>query len=733
MADAGGRSTLTALLGHVAEVVIALRADGTITFASPSVRDLLGYDPEAVVGRNLVEFLHPDELEYNLDNIARWVGRDGTPRGERQRARTSTGDWVWVDYDLVSGEAVTPFGDLVLTLRGDGWADADGPARRQRLLNEDRLVRLASAFLQVPVERFEEGLAAAMGELAGLPWITRVSAWRSEGDRAVRRSVWEAPRGAPTVALPDRMRIDDWRFLRRLAAGEEVHIRSAAHLPDDWADERTWMVEAGVQSALAVPMLVGPTFTGFVMVEVTLGDMAFDAGHLSTVRSAAAILAEAFARHDVERELARRAREDALTGLPNRWAFAEHLDTALAALEQGEVAGLAVALVDLDRFKLVNDAFGHAGGDRLFTEVVRRITAVAPEGTLVARLGGDELLVLHPDVAGADDAVARTRELVASLDPPFEVDGAPVVLTASVGVAHATGADGGSGELLRRAEVAMYRAKDAGGHQVAVDAPVGDGEVAHRLRREAELRDAVDRDHLDVYFQGEWDLDGSHLVGAEALVRWPHPADGVLAAGAFIPLAEECGVIEQLGAQVLRRACRSLAAWRTTGLPDEFVLRVNLSAHQLRQADIVEVVIDALRDADVPAASLCLELTESALLVDPVRAAEVLAELRAAGVGLAVDDFGTGYSSLLYLKRLPLTSLKIDRSFVAGLPDDASDAAIVRAVIGLAHSLGVGITAEGVETDEQRGTLVDLGCHRAQGYLLSRPEPEADFAARLRT
>jgi diguanylate cyclase (GGDEF)-like protein/PAS domain S-box-containing protein len=722
---------LGALLGHVREVLVAIRADGTITFASPSIRGLLGYDPEAVIGRNLLEFLHPDELDEIVESIARWVGRDGTPRGQRQRARTSAGDWMAIEYEVIAGEAVVPFGDIVMTLRRDHEADPTDAERRQMLHNEDRLVRLASVFLHIPVERFEDGLDEAIAELAGLEWVTRVSAWRAAGDRVTRRAVWEAPRNAPTISLPDRLRIDDWRFLRRLAAGEEVHIRSASHLPDDWEEERSWMVGGGVRSSLSVPMLAGGVFTGFVMAEVTLGDIAFDATHLTTVRSAAAILAEAFARHDVELELARRAQCDALTGLPNRWAFAERLGDALALAEAGSAAGVGVALVDLDRFKLVNDAFGHRCGDRLFAEVAQRFEQAAGESAVVGRLGGDELLVLHPDVGSLDDAVANTRSLVEVLEAPFEVEGEPVVLTASVGVAFAPDLDGGGDELVRRAEVAMYRAKQAGGHRLTAEEPGPDGEVARRLRREAELRDAVERDGLDVYFQGEWDLDGESLVGAEALARWTHPADGLLEAGTFIPMAEECGVIEQLGVQVLRRSCQALARWRAAGLPDDFVVRVNLSAHQLRQPDLVEVVVEALVDADVPAASLCLELTESALLVDPARATAVLGRLRELGVGLAVDDFGTGFSSLVYLKRLPLTSLKIDRSFVSGLPDDASDAAIVEAVVGLARSLGVSITAEGVETGEQRAALVAMGCRRAQGFLLSRPEPEADFAARL--
>ena len=726
------RALLSALFHHVDEAIVAIDADGVITWASPGITTLVGHDPQAVVGERIVDLLHPDEVDGILEAVTRWAGRRGSPRGEVHRVRGVDGKWVRVRYDTVTGPEVAALGEILITLRpgeGDdlGASIAD---LRARDAAGDRLVRLASAFLGGGPSTFAAALDAALVELAGLEWVTRLSVWRVEGDRFVRKAVWEAPTGVPGSSLPRWLPVDGSALLRRLANLEEVHIRSVEHLPDDWALDRETLAASGVRSALAVPMVADGRCEGYLAGEVTLDDAAFDASHMTTLRSAAAIITEAFARHDVEVELERRARQDPLTGLANRFAFDEDLAVALERVGRG-VPGVAIALVDLDRFKVVNDALGHTEGDLLLAEVASRVHAACADGTRLARLGGDELLVLHDDVVDLEDALERTSALTSALAAPFDLGGRPWVLTASVGVAHTDDPAVTPVELLRRADVAMYRAKAAGGDRIETDDEQLRGAVAAQLRREAELRAAVQADELAVHHQGEWDLRDGSLIGAEALVRWDHPDDGLLTAAAFVPIAEESDLVLELGTCVLDRACAQLAAWRAAGLGDEFVLRINLSARQLRRDGLVEQVSDVLARHEVPAPSVCLELTESALLVDPEGAIELLHQLRDLGVGLAVDDFGTGYSSMVYLKRLPVTALKIDQSFVAGLGQDAGDLAIVRACVELGRSLGLEVTAEGVETEAQRDVLVELGCHRAQGFLLSRPEPAGALTERL--
>ncbi len=717
---------LHALMDHLDEVVLCCTPEGTITFANAATRLVLGHHPDQVLGRNLVEFVHPDEQDEAAESLLRWEGRSGTPRGQGHEIATADGQWLSMHYEVVVGDGALPLGGIVLTLRPA--ADHD-PTRRdllQRVLNEDRLVRLASTFLRHGIDDFGAGLDEAMAELAGLEWVTRASVWVVDTEEVVCRSVWAARANAPTRALPERAPRNANRVLRRLEVGEEVHIRSVQHLPQDWAVERSELTEAGVRSLVAVPMTDTGHFLGFVMVEVTLSELAFDASALATLRSSAAILAAALVRHEAEVELARRAHTDVLTGLANRWAFLDEVAVAQRALKDGRVGAFAVALVDFDRFTLLNDAYGHDAGDQLLVAAADRMRRAAPGGTLVARLHADEFLVLHPAVDATAEAASLTEVVVDALTPPFDLDGRPVRLDVSAGVVVVDDPDVEGPELLRRADLVMQDARVLGAGRVAVESEALHEQVTARFEREVELRASVAAGELEVYFQGEWDLGTGTLVGAEALARWPHPRAGLLAASEFIPVAEECGVIVELGTSVLRSACRLAAGW-----PAHLILRVNLAPRQLLAGDLVAVVRSALEAGGLESHRLCLELTESALLRDPARSVAVLHGLRSLGVGLAIDDFGTGYSSLAYLKHLPVTSLKIDRAFVAGLPEDATDQAIVRTVVSLAETMDFTVTGEGVERPEQRQALLDLGCTRAQGFLLSVPEPPDAFAARL--
>ncbi len=727
------RATLTAMLSHVDEAIVATDEAGVVRFASAGVRALLGLDPDAVVGRNLLDFLHPDELEELAESMERWHGRSGSPRGQVQRVRASDGTWREVYYDAVTGPRVAPF-SIVVTIRAAEDADPVQGELVQRVLAEEILLRLTKTFLELPLERFDEGLDHALSALAALEWTTRISIWLVDDDRLVRRATWEAPANAPALRLPPRFRLASSPAMRALVSGDEIRFSREVPLADSaWAADRIVFEKSGVQSALAVPMMGGGRFTGALALESTIGDVAFDTTHTFTVRSAAAILGEAFVRNEAERRLADQARIDPVTGLGSRWAFDVALVRALEDVRTGTSPGCGLAIVDLDRFKMVNDALGHRAGDSLLADVATRLVGAAGARTLLARLGGDEILVLHEHEADAAGTIDRTRALLGALAAPFEIQGTRITLTASAGVVHAGDVSADAGELLRRADLAMYRAKALGGDHLEVDDADLREQVASRLGREAGLRAALADGRLIVHYQGEWDLGTGALIGAEALARWDHPVEGLLTAGSFIALAEDCGLINELGRFVLREACAAVAGWRSRGLDDGFVLRVNLAARQLRQPDLVDQVADALADAGLPASALCLELTESALLIDPDGSVAVLARLRELGVGLAVDDFGTGYSSLLYLKRLPLTALKIDRAFVMGLPDDRRDRAIVASTIQLADALGISATAEGVETEGQRQALVELGCRRAQGFLFARPEPFEVFAARVLT
>ena len=434
-------------------------------------------------------------------------------------------------------------------------------------------------------------------------------------------------------------------------------------------------------------------------------------------------------RRRIEEQLAHQAVHDALTGLPNRLLAAERLEQALARSSRTG-SEVAVLFVDLDRFKLVNDSRGHAAGDELLVTVAERLRRVVRGSDVVARFGGDEFVVVCEDRTAAFEASRVAHRITEALRDPFVVDGQEVFLSASVGIAVSEGA-GSPETLLRDADAAMYRAKEKGrSRSEFFDATMRTAAIEH-LETQSALHRAIERDELRVLYQPVVDVASGAVTGVEALVRWDHPQFGLVPPASFIPLAEETGLIVPIGAWVLGEATAQLARWRQQPWGGSLTVNVNLSARQLRQPDLVPALMAALLRSGLEPGRLCLELTETTFMEDAGNHRETLTAIQELGVGLAIDDFGTGYSSLTYLKRFPVSVLKVDQAFVRGLGEDASDTAIVKSVIDLAHALGLVVVAEGVETSEQVEHLRELGCDLAQGYFFARPEPAADFERRL--
>ena len=430
-------------------------------------------------------------------------------------------------------------------------------------------------------------------------------------------------------------------------------------------------------------------------------------------------LADVTSRHDAMTALAEAASRDALTGLANRSLLRERICIALAT---GVPAGLL--FLDLDDFKLINDGLGHAVGDRLLLEVANRLRRVARPADTVARMGGDEFVVLCEGIGGGAELARRAEALQAALRPPFAIGGQRRHVSASIGCRMAGDSDDAE-TLLRDADVAMYHAKGEGKARVVAFSDAMRGRLVRRLELGHELRRAVEHDALDLHFQPQVELRTERLVGVEALARWTHPRLGPVSPEEFIPVAEETGLIETLGTWVLRRACRELAAWRARPAFAELTMTVNVSVHQISDPRYADVVANALAAAGVPAAALCVELTETAIMSAGSGALDVLRAIRALGVYVAVDDFGTGYSSLAALKQLPVEVLKVDRSFVDGLGTEPEDSAIVASVMSLAHAMGLHVIAEGIETPLQASELTALGCTVGQGYLFAPPLPAA--------
>ena len=432
-------------------------------------------------------------------------------------------------------------------------------------------------------------------------------------------------------------------------------------------------------------------------------------------------------RRELESRLAWQAFHDPLTGLANRVLFTDRVTHALSRRTR-DVSDIAVMYIDLDHFKVINDTFGHTTGDQLLRQVSRRIELEVRGSDTVARLGGDEFAILMED-ADAEMCQATAERVLATLTRPFNFDGREAIVGASIGISQAEPGEN-TDSLIRNADIAMYVAKTDGGLRVMRFEPAMRETLADRMDLEADLRVAVEHDHLQVYYQPLVDLTTGELVGAEALLRWPHETRGMITPGRFIPLAEEVGLIGRISQRVLQIACRDAMAWRSDRLNVEALhVAVNLSGRHLQAATVIEDVQAALRSSNLPASRLTIELTESVMIQNADEMVATMRTLKALGVTLALDDFGTGYSSLSHLQRFPIDVLKLDRSFISALGDAEHDDALTRAILSLGESLGLETLAEGIETEEQYERLRAMGCRLGQGYLMSRPMAAEAFAA----
>ncbi|MCB8838810.1 bifunctional diguanylate cyclase/phosphodiesterase [Aurantimonas sp. VKM B-3413] len=457
-----------------------------------------------------------------------------------------------------------------------------------------------------------------------------------------------------------------------------------------------------VDTVGAAPQWVRTAMAGVVPATIEALD---GEGYLITVRESAAVA------HAADRQPA-----DELTGLPRRRELIARLKGALADARRSH-ARLAVHCLDLDRFKFVNDTLGHPIGDALLKKVVQRIVGACRKDDLVARVGGDEFVILQTEIDGQEAAEALSRRLVDLVSRTYLLDGHTVNIGVSIGIALSDG-DATPEALLRQGDLALYQAKSGGRGRFAVFEPSMDSVMQERRQLEIDLRRALALREFELVYQPQFDLAESRPVGFEALLRWNHPRRGRVSPLAFIPLAEETGLITQIGEWVIRTACRQASTW-----PSGLSVSVNVSAVQFRAGSLVETVVSALAQSGLAPYRLDLEITESALMDDTEAVLATLNRLRGLGVQISMDDFGTGYSSLSYLHKFPFDKLKIDQSFVRGDGAGAGSGAILRAITGIGSSLGMKTTAEGVETEEQLRRIRSEGCTQVQGYLTGRPMP----------
>ncbi len=490
-------------------------------------------------------------------------------------------------------------------------------------------------------------------------------------------------------------------------------------------DIRAYLQRREMREAIVAPLRGDAGVVAVMLVADRMGDVrTFDAEDVRLLETVANHAGVALQNSRLIEQLRHDALHDGLTELPNRALLQRRTLDALDAMAMGSLPGLAVMIMDLDSFKEVNDTLGHQHGDELLVEIGTRLaTTAGPEAT-VARLGGDEFAVLFPGAAQPDVALELGRQLLRALEQPVTLNELDIEVGASLGVAlapeHACDVSG----LLKRADIAMYAAKGSTGG-LRLYEPAMDTSSPQRLALVGELRQAIALDQLVVYVQPKATLADGRITDVEALVRWQHPVHGLLPPDEFVPVAERSGLIRPLTMTVLRTALTACESWRAVGV--DVGMAVNLSARSLLDLALADDVGRLLRTHHLPPKMLTLEITESSIMTDPNRTIGLLVRLSEMGVQLSVDDFGTGYSSLSYLKRLPVNEVKIDRSFVTAMDTDADDAAIVRSIVDLGANLSLRVVAEGVEQPATWQQLAELGCDSAQGYLLSRPMPTADF------
>jgi diguanylate cyclase (GGDEF)-like protein len=446
-------------------------------------------------------------------------------------------------------------------------------------------------------------------------------------------------------------------------------------------------------------------------------------------------------------KLIQEARQDPLTRLPNRTFFLDQLARCVTRAKRRPDYKFATLFVDIDGFKIVNDSLGHFAGDHLIVQIAERLVSSVRRDDLVscsadvtgrvkqsgedtlARMGGDEFTILLDDIRDASDGIRVAERIQQKLASPFLISGQEVSITASIGIAISATGYSTAEDILRDADTAMYRAKALGKSRYEICDPAMHARAVSRLKLETDLRRAMDRDEFRVHYQPIVSLRGCRIIGFEALLRWQRPGFGLVMPGEFVEVAEETGQIPFIGLWVLREACRQMRAWNLQFPSDPaFTIAVNISGKQFAQPDLVSQVRHILHEACLDPQSLRLELTESVTMRDVERTARILGELRTLGVGLSIDDFGTGYSSLSHLRRFPLDTLKIDRSFVSEMENSSDSRAIVQMIISLGRSLGMEIVAEGVEAAKQAGLLESLGCEYAQGYFFSKPIDQEGMA-----
>jgi diguanylate cyclase (GGDEF)-like protein/PAS domain S-box-containing protein len=666
------------LVQHASEFVVVYAAGGGISYISPATARFVGRSADDIVGTRQSELVHPDDRDQFLAGLSGLLDRHGKSNRFSVRLRRFDGEYRWLEVIATNLVEDPNVGGIVINAR-----DITDRFETESALRESE-ERFRSAFEHAPI-----GMALADKDGRIL-----------RSNRAFSRMLGRQPADLVDVTIRDITHPDDWSDnadnIRRLFSGEIA----------DYSLEKRYLHADGhiVWVSLSVSAIRDANGVPNYMI-----------GQIEDITE----------RKAIGERLAHQAIHDPLTGLPNRTFFIDRIRKTTSRVNRRRHR-IAVLFLDVDHFKVINDSLGHEAGDQLLITIGHRLRRMLRPSDTVARFGGDEFTILCPDVDDPSSVMLLAERVLEEVARPVLLADNEVFVTASIGIACSGHSTETPETLVRDADTAMYRAKDQGRHRAEFFDQRSRARTLEHLHTGNALHRALERREFELHYQPILELETGRVVGFEALVRWRHPERGLVMPIEFIGLAEETGLIVPIGAWVLETACIQVARWQAAR-PDDRPLSIsaNVSPRQLAEPSFPEQIERVLAHSGIRPGTLWLEITETTLMHDTESASSALRALRTQGIHLAVDDFGTGYSSLSHLKRFPIEALKIDQSFIRGLADNAEDAAIVTAVISLAHALGLSSTAEGVETPEQLAALRTLGCELAQGHLFAKPQPAA--------
>ena len=715
------------LLENISDTITLLDADLRVIESTGQFSDVLGYDADWWgAGMSALDLIHPEDRPTADALAVEVLAHPGAEFTQVFRTRHADGHYEHIEYSVVNLLDDPGVAGIVIS------SNNVSEVRKAEMLlqNEARILELVAR--DAPLDETLPAIVAMVEHHAEA--ATTLYLLDESGDHLTAGAPGQVP--PPVVRLFERVRLDPDRGVGAAVFGRETIVVDDVATSPYTSDAAAVFAAHGVASGWARPIIESRTDEVLGCIITLHATTRAPTAHEREVGAVASHLASiAIERDRFQRRLFHQARHNQLTGLPNRHAIGERLDELLTQVRSHEGddrrpgGRAAVMFIDLDRFKVVNDSFGHASGDHLLVRFAGRLQNLVRQGDFVGHFAADEFVVLLDDVHGLDDVQFVADRIDAALDEPFALDEGHIYLTVSIGVALADRTST-SESLLHQADAALFEAKQLGGDRLAVYDTAMQTRAVEHLRVDRDLRLAIEQGDLELQYQPEIDVGGGMIVGAEALLRWQHTDRGLVFPKDFIGVAEDTGLIVRIGRWVIEEAVRQVATWRRLAGHEDVWVSVNLSARQLTWRDLVPVVAAALRDAEVDPDALMLEITESVLIDDAEAALHVLGELKALGVRLAIDDFGTGFSSLSYLHRFPVDVVKIDRAFVSplGAPDGSPVAA---AVVQMARALGIETCAEGVESPEQLAALRTLGCDVAQGFLFATAVPAADFVELL--